>query len=329
MVNDLLFSLIVPAYNIDKYINKCIDSLYDQDLDINKYEVIIINDGSEDDTEKVIIDYKNKYTNLLFISQNNSGVSVARDKGLSCASGKYVLFLDGDDWIETNSLSRIAKSLEAISCSPDVLILRSFTTSGKELYPWIKLNIKVDSYYEGEKLYRINYKRGSVCGCAFRREFILENDIFFPENISIGEDSIYYSLIRLYAKSAAFFDIRFYNVFERPGSASRSMSVDKIYNYSKNLRFLDLFLSSRGLDPRQRDIIFESEYGVISNAVYYFLLIGHINFFDLYSKLDLKSILPIHLTSGYVKMNNKLRLLNFSFLSYCLFKMIYLKLKRF
>lgn len=328
MADNMLFSLIIPAYNVDKYIAKCLDSLYDQDLDNNKYEVIVVNDGSEDDTEKVIIEYKKKYTNLLLISQINSGVSVARDKGLSCASGKYVLFLDGDDWIGTNSLSRIAKSLEAISCSPDILVLRSFTTSGKELYPWAKLNIKDSCYYEGEKLYKINYRRGSVCGCAFRREFIFENDIFFPENISNGEDSIYYSLIRLYAKSAAFFDIKFYNVFVRPGSASRSMSVDKIYNYSKNLRFLDSFLSSRDLDPRQKDIIFESEYGVISNAVYCFLLIGHVNFFDLYNKLDLKSILPIHITSGYVKMNNKLRLLNFSFLSYCLLRMIYLKLKR-
>ena len=95
------FSLIIPCYNIEKYLSHCLDSIYLQDF--TDYEVILVNDGSTDKTLEIATKKANSKT--LIFSQENSGVSEARNLGLSKASGTYVWFIDGDDYIRLGSLS--------------------------------------------------------------------------------------------------------------------------------------------------------------------------------------------------------------------------------
>lgn len=98
-------SLIVPVYNVQSYIRECLDSLINQSLD--ECEIIIVNDGSTDDSREIIEGYEKKYDYIKFYNKINEGVSVARDFGLSKAEGKYILFIDPDDYIEETTVEQL------------------------------------------------------------------------------------------------------------------------------------------------------------------------------------------------------------------------------
>lgn len=95
-------TIIVPVYNTENYIETCLKSLISQNLD--NFEIICINDGSTDNSFDILNKYAKHYGNIKILSQQNQGVSIARNNGLKIAKGDYVMFVDSDDWIEKNSL---------------------------------------------------------------------------------------------------------------------------------------------------------------------------------------------------------------------------------
>ena len=101
-------SVIIPVYNSSKYLNKCLDSLVDQKY--NNYEVILINDGSTDNSLEICLQYANNYNNFQVFSKENGGVSSARNYGLNKANGKWIVFVDSDDFVKPNYLSELIKA---------------------------------------------------------------------------------------------------------------------------------------------------------------------------------------------------------------------------
>lgn len=98
-------SIVVPVYNVERYVRKCILSIINQEDDLFKeIELIIVNDGTKDNSIKQILDLVEKYDNITLINQVNQGLSVARNNGMNMASGEYVWFVDSDDWISTDAL---------------------------------------------------------------------------------------------------------------------------------------------------------------------------------------------------------------------------------
>lgn len=110
------FSLIVPVYNVENYLDKCLNSIFLNNY--KDYEVIIVNDGSTDNSEKIINEYVSKYSNIVYIKQKNKGLSSARNAGVKKAKGDYILFIDSDDYIEKDLLNTLNKNL---TDSPDIL----------------------------------------------------------------------------------------------------------------------------------------------------------------------------------------------------------------
>ena len=108
----LYLSIIVPLYNSEKYLPKCLDSLLDQDIQESEYEIILVDDGSPDNSRFIAGEYARAHSNIVVISQANKGTSGARNTGLRHASGKYVYFVDPDDYILNNSLSRLLRHME-------------------------------------------------------------------------------------------------------------------------------------------------------------------------------------------------------------------------
>ena len=108
----MFISLVIPVYNVEKYIDNCIKSCLEQNIQDEDYEIIIINDGTKDKSmDKVDIYYK-QYPNLIKIyNQENKGLSAARNLGLNMANGDYIWFIDSDDWITTNCLAEIRYKL--------------------------------------------------------------------------------------------------------------------------------------------------------------------------------------------------------------------------
>lgn len=98
-------SIIVPVYNVEKYLRKCIDSLVNQTL--NDIEIICINDGSTDKSLKILKEYKNKDSRIILLNQENSGQSVARNRGIEIAKGEYLGFVDPDDWIDLDYYEKL------------------------------------------------------------------------------------------------------------------------------------------------------------------------------------------------------------------------------
>ena len=97
-------SIIVPIYNVEKYVRTCIESIYRQGLDEKKFELIIVNDGTEDHSMEVIADIFLQHSNIIVINQENQGLSVARNNGMAIAKGDYILMIDSDDLLIDNSV---------------------------------------------------------------------------------------------------------------------------------------------------------------------------------------------------------------------------------
>ena len=114
-------SIIIPCYNVEKYIDECINSVLEQD--VNSYEILLINDGSTDNTLNILESYR-KNSKIKVINQQNGGLSKARNIGLLNAKGEYILFLDSDDFIEKKSLNKILEFIKKNSL--DILAFNFF-----------------------------------------------------------------------------------------------------------------------------------------------------------------------------------------------------------
>ena len=100
----MILSIIVPVYNVEKYLERCIESLIHQDIEPSDYEIIMVNDGSTDHSGIIAEQLTSKYENIILFNQRNQGLSGARNSGLKLCRGKYVMFVDSDDFLEKNSL---------------------------------------------------------------------------------------------------------------------------------------------------------------------------------------------------------------------------------
>ena len=176
-MNHKLLSIIVTVYNNEKYIEKCLESI--GEFDKNEEEVIIIDDGSEDNTEK-IIEKLNKYHKYLYIKQNNSGVSRARNIGIEKARGKYIWFIDGDDFLEKDSLKKILQELELNS---HIEILYFGINYYDKNYNFLGQDLPNNkNYYENGVLFN------GPCNKIYNKIFFYEYNIRFCEKIYMGED---------------------------------------------------------------------------------------------------------------------------------------------
>lgn len=109
-----LVSVIVPVYNVERYIEKCVRSLMTQDFD--SYEIILIDDGSTDDSSTIIDKLAIEDSRIKILHKQNEGVSIARNTGIELSSGKFIMFVDGDDWVEPNYISYFYKLIKSNNC---------------------------------------------------------------------------------------------------------------------------------------------------------------------------------------------------------------------
>ncbi|SCZ79709.1 glycosyltransferase family 2 protein [Pseudobutyrivibrio xylanivorans] len=178
-------SIIIPAYNAQKYIARCLDSIISQ-ID-RQIEVIVINDGSQDDTRVICERYHDNYDFINVVSKENGGVSSARNAGIKMATGDYILFLDADDYLAEGTIKWALDKSEQ-----DVLVCGSFN--------YIKTRGRIEPCYMDEKTYDVEkdsvdlfiYKiPNAPWGKLYNKNIIVEHDIKFPEGIPYAEDTIF------------------------------------------------------------------------------------------------------------------------------------------
>ena len=184
-------SVIVPVYNVEKHVRTCIESIYRQGLDENRFELIIVNDGTKDHSMEMIADIIQQHHNIIVINQENQGLSVARNNGIAAAKGEYILMPDSDDLLIENSLKPlIGKALETHA---DLVVADFLSMTDEEVKHanTSLLQQKVFDYREktGENLFLqdLNPYQCYVWRTLFRREFLIENNLSFIPGIYIQD----------------------------------------------------------------------------------------------------------------------------------------------
>ena len=178
-------SIIVPVYNVEKYIRACIESVFKQDLNDIDYEVIIVNDGATDRSMEMITDIISQHTNITIINQKNQGLSTARNNGIAAAKGEYILMLDSDDLLIGNSLKPILE--KALESKVDIVVADFLPVEDEVINQLSTIVQKTLSFQEknGEQLLLedLNPRQCYVWRSIFRRQFIIDNNIKFVPGI--------------------------------------------------------------------------------------------------------------------------------------------------
>lgn len=228
-------SIIMPVYNTGEYLHKCIQSILAQTL--KEFELIIINDGSTDNSGEICDEYAKSDSRIKVIHKINEGVSVARNVGISVADGEYITFVDSDDWIEADMYSELYNYAKVYNA--DIVMCDAITKYGDNridendtitLIDDTKLLLKSD--FTSEILCEM---AGAAWRCIYKNSLLTENNIAFPVGIPISEDRIFNIYAFGIAGSVYYIKKPYYNRFIRPGSA--------VTGYRKNM--IDCVINAR------------------------------------------------------------------------------------
>lgn len=188
-MDKIYISVIIPIYDSEKYLKKCLDSIVNQTL--QEIEIILINDGSTDNSSKIMKEYSEIDKRIILIDKENGGVSSARNNGLELANGEYITFVDSDDWCELTMLDEMYKiaTINSVDFISSGYIVESFT--GKCIR-----NITTNKQMIGKNNDNIsnilsNIELGYSVGKLYKRSILNKNNIRFDESISFAEDAIF------------------------------------------------------------------------------------------------------------------------------------------
>ena len=178
-------SIVIPIYNSEKYLEECIESIIKQTY--KNLEIILVNDGSTDNSAKICVEYSKKDTRIVFVNKENSGVSDTRNSGIAKVSGKYLMFVDSDDilnngYIEETYKYLIEKNLDL--CKTGMTILTESAKQEKKFTNHFQILEKEEIY---NSILTGNFFNSS-CTCLYKTEIINANNICFNINIKYGED---------------------------------------------------------------------------------------------------------------------------------------------
>lgn len=216
-------SIIIPVYGVEQYVEKCLKSVFYQDLPASEYEVIIINDGTKDNSWTIVKSIVNNHGNVRLAEQTNQGLSAARNHGLKLAQGEYVWFIDSDDWIEQNCLLEIVAAAEG----NDVLALATMFKEGD----WKGLKTYEVSSNTTDKLSYMSQDYPTpaqfyVCN----REFLIRNNFYFVNGIK-HEDCLFTPLIVAKCSTFSILAKPVYHFLKRRDSITTVYDNKRGYDY--------------------------------------------------------------------------------------------------
>lgn len=237
------FSIIIPVYNVEDYIKKCLDSVFFQTE--KDFEVIVVNDGTKDNSMDIVKNY-----NVKVIEQENKGLSAARNRGVQVATGEYIIFLDSDDYIEEKLLEEINKSLKN---NPDLVRFQI-----KEVYPDREIEYKENSFtgLTGEEAFKkmVEYHFVENAWCyAIKRKYYLESGFKFKEG-AIHEDFGLTPLVIIKASQVNSISYIGYNYVQRQGSIMNSKDsakeLKKAHDIYEHYKYLIKEIDKTSLDSK-------------------------------------------------------------------------------
>lgn len=244
-------SIIIPVYNVEKYIAKCLDSVLEQGFQNKDYEILVVSDGSTDDSVKIAQSYANLNDHIKIIEQENGGIGSARHHGMDLAKGKYIYFLDSDDYLVSNCLNQLVNTCELHNLDILTFISNSFSSMSikdQSITKKKKVNLSFDDkmlsqILTGEEyVAKVKY-RSEAWSYITNREFLIKTGVRFVENRYL-EDVVFSIKLFLEAKRMAHIKLDAHRYRISPGSAMQSK---KPIHYLKIIR--DLQYAVLGFEP--------------------------------------------------------------------------------
>ena len=251
-LNDIKVSVILPIYNQEKYLTKALNSLQKQTL--RDIEIICINDGSQDNSLKLLEEFAENDSRIKIINQQNHGSGPARNKGLKLAKGEYIAFLDPDDWLEPEAFEILYNKSKKQNCDMVVFNFKKVSPTGETISQF-DLKKRLQNFFNLSESENFNWRDfkpkvfGGIYPTAwnkfYNRTFVEKSKLHFTK-CSLAEDNVFVFGATLKAKDIGFVDKSLYNYQIHENSAIRSRS-DKHFSVFKSLDSVKKLLSKLNL----------------------------------------------------------------------------------
>jgi glycosyltransferase involved in cell wall biosynthesis len=255
-------SVIVPVYNAAPYVERCIKCIENQDIPRNVFEIICINDGSTDNSREILISLQKEFENLILIDKENQGVSKARNYGIDRANGKYLMFIDSDDYVVEDSFESILQNADNHKAQVSFLGYTS-VKEGSKIKERLPAGEQLLHIYPGTEAYFLS--RGAkhtdpdrIWAILFELDFLNRNNLRFLPNVPYLEDGEFIARILCLAERCIFNNFPFYQHILRTGSATSSnlFHSEKATNgFLLAAINLKRFQKERNLNLVQRDFL--------------------------------------------------------------------------
>lgn len=274
-MNSPLISIIIPVYNTADYIEDCVNSILSQTY--NNYEIILVDDGSKDNSGFLCDKISESYDKIIVLHKNNGGSSSARNKGLELANGKYVMFLDSDDYInDVFCFQSLVDKLNVVDY--DFVLFKSlkgYISKDKFIDYYGDYNQKVFDNFDKNAIFSYMIKYNKLLACCWnkiiKKSILIENNIYFKEGI-VGEDIDW--IVRLFYFSDRIGMLnKVYHIYRQDNSSSiTSVISQKKVNDLYNI-IVDCVEFSKTCDAQFANIILSFmafEYAILFNNITYF-----------------------------------------------------------
>jgi glycosyltransferase involved in cell wall biosynthesis len=248
-------SVIIPVYNVEKYLHRCIDSVLNQSL--QDFEIILVNDGSTDSSPEICDEYAQKDERISVIHKKNARVAAARNDGIKAAKGEFISLIDSDDWIEPTMLEEMYSTATQFNCD---FVMCDFTKKGKGIEYTVSQPIS-EGFYNRERIEKELFKclimfeniefppTISNWTCLFNREFLINKELYYDEDIHYCEDSIFGSKVMYNANKFYYLKGKyFYNYFYNPNSTTSKYNPKKWESYLKINERLEEYFKNNDFD---------------------------------------------------------------------------------
>lgn len=253
IMNNPLVSIVIPTYNDEKYISRCLDSIEKQTYP--NYEVIVVLDGSTDGTKAIAESFLTKVDNISVVYQENSGAGKARNNGIKHSKGEYICFVDADDWLEPNALE-ILLDIEK-KTNADYIVANAITVEQRgDTVSQRRIGHTKDIYAEGSEVAPLylqlenDASSHSPWGKLFKRSIIVENNVEFPD-LRRSQDIVFNNIYARYIKSIYVSSEYIYNFWN-------TVYTKKLYKDKNNRRNSPRFIQAEREHLKTMEVVMDS-----------------------------------------------------------------------
>ena len=239
-----MVSVIVPVYNVEKFLPRCLESLLGQTL--LEIEILCVDDASADGSAAVVREFAERDSRVRLLRQEHKGVSAARNLGLEAARGEFVAFVDADDWVESNMLEALvsrAEGCDVVVCSAQVHYEDDSRRESLER----ALIVENGLWSGGGSLWECLERKGSwpfVWNKLYRRGLLMEQYLRFSTELSLGEDGAFLVLLWQYATKIAYVEKKLYHYrYLRKSSATVRLYQDEVRRYGQHVDVVRVLLA--------------------------------------------------------------------------------------